>query len=292
MKNELFRKIGLAVAFSPRAEAMLFETVRIKNLLNAELVLIHVGEHGEKEEQLMDSLLEKVQLSRKDLSIVWTQGEPAKRILKTCKSENIDLLVAGALRKENLINYYLGTTARKIMRKANCSVLMLIDPSAEPKPINSIVVNAEDGPYMEESLQVASMLGKLEQSSWLHVVREIKMYGLTMSVSGQFTEDELSEFRHNLIKTEIEKVNSLLSNIPHEGLKINIKVVAGKSGFELAQFARRKQADLLVVSCPQRRYYFFDRVFTHDQEYLFADLPCDLLMINPAQKTRKEDSNG
>ena len=71
-------------------------------------------------------------------------------------------------------------------------------------------------------------------------------------------------------------------------LKINIKIVSGKSGFEIAQFAQRKQADLLVVGAPPRRFSLFDRVFTHDQEYIFADLPCNLLIVNP----RKEAAHG
>ncbi len=271
--------MGLALAFSPRMEAMLLETVRIKQMLGAELVLIHVGDHGDKEEQLLDGLLEKVDLTRKDISIVWTKGDPAKSILKVCRNEQIELLVAGALRKENLLNFYLGTVARKIMRKADCSVLMLVNPSVNFHAPQNIVVNAEDGPYVKKSLETACYLARIYKASWLHIVRELKMYGLTMSVSAQYTEEEQSGLRQELVKTEIENVNKMLSEVKHEGLKINIKVVAGKSGFELAQFARKKQADLLVVSAPSRRYYFFDRMFTHDQEYLFADLPCDLLLV-------------
>lgn len=279
MKNLIFKRIGLAIAFSPRVEAMLLETVRIKHKLAAELVLIHVGDHGEKEELLLDSLLEKVNLTRHDVSIIWTKGDPAKSILKVCKQEQIDLLVAGALRKENLLNYYLGTVARKIMRKADCSVLMLVNPSVNFHGPKNIVVNADDGPHVKASLETACYLAKTYEANWLHIVRELKMYGLSMSVSSQYTDDEQTTIRQELVKTEIDNVNQMLSDVPHEGLKINIKVVAGKSGFELAQFARKKQADLMVVSAPSRKYYFFDRMFTHDQEYLFADLPCDLLIV-------------
>jgi hypothetical protein len=44
-----FRKIGLALAFSPRMEALLAEASRLKKLWNTELVLINVGHHGDKE---------------------------------------------------------------------------------------------------------------------------------------------------------------------------------------------------------------------------------------------------
>ena len=42
----IIRKIGLAIAFSPRLEALLAEAGLLKTMWNAELLLIHVGDHG------------------------------------------------------------------------------------------------------------------------------------------------------------------------------------------------------------------------------------------------------
>jgi nucleotide-binding universal stress UspA family protein len=283
------KKIGVAIAFSPRIEAILTEAARIKKMWDAELILIHVGKHGEKEISRLGQLLSNVGLhDQQDVKIFWEEGKPSQRILATCKKENVDLLIAGALRKENLVQYYLGTVARKIIRKADCSVLLLTDPSIAPKPFNNIVVDADDRPYLEESLWSACEIGLKDKSTWLHVVRELKMYGLTMTAAEQCSEEEYEQMRHKMVKEEIETVEKILQRIPHEGLKINIKLVSGKSGFELTQFAQRKQADLLIVGAPQRRFSLFDRVFTHDQEYIFADLPCNLLIIHP----RKEAARG
>jgi nucleotide-binding universal stress UspA family protein len=283
------KKIGVAVAFSPRIEAILAEAARIKSLWGAELILIHVGTRGEKETSRLDQLLIQTGLNdRDDVKIVWEEGKPSQRILATCKKENVDLLIAGALKKENLVQYYLGTVARKIIRKADCSVLLLINPSIKPEAFKNIVVEADDRPNVEQSLHAAIQLALKDKSSWLHIVRELKMYGLTMAAAEQYNEDEYEEMRHQLVQSEIETVEKILQKIPHEGLKVNIKLVSGKSGFELAQFTKRKQADLLIVGAPERRFSFFDRVFTHDQEYIFADLPCNLLIIHP----RKEAANG
>jgi len=286
-----FRKIGLALAFSPRMEALLAETVRIKKIWNAEMVLVHVGEHTEKEEQQLTMLLTSFNLATSDVKVCWEKGKPSERILAACKREGVDLIVAGALRKEKLVQYYIGTVARKILRKAHCSVLMLTNPSTAPQPFKNVVVNAEDSPVIDDVLSSAVQIGLNDQAAWLHVVREIKLYGLTMSSSEQCTEDEYELLRHNLVREEIENVEKKLHRIPHEGLKINIKLVSGKSGFELSKFAERKQADLLVVAAPQRRLSFFDRVFTHDQEYIFADMPCSLLIIQP-QAAGKEVARG
>lgn len=283
------KKIGVAVAFSPRIEAILAEAARMKEMWGAELILIHVGTHGEKETTRLNQLLLQTGLNRSaDVRIFWEEGKPSQRILAICKKENVDLLIAGALKKENLLQYYLGTIARKIIRKADCSVLLLVNPSPTPKQFKNIVVEADDRPHVEQSLHTACRIALNDQSSWLHIVRELKLYGLTMTAAEQCSEQEYEDMRHKLVQAEIETVEKILQEIPHEGIKINIKLVSGKSGFELTQFTQRKQADLLIVGAPERRFSFFDRVFTHDQEYIFADLPCNLLIIHP----RKEGVNG
>lgn len=283
------KKIGVAVAFSPRIEAILAEAARVKKLWGAELILIHVGTHGEKESSRLNQLLIQTGLdTSNDVKIFWEEGKPSQRILAICKKENVDLLIAGALKKENLLQYYLGTVARKIIRKADCSVLLLVNPSTNPQPFKNIVVEADDRPHVEQSLRAACQIALKDESSWLHIVRELKMYGLTMTAAEQCSEQEYEDMRHNLVQSEIDTVEKILQEIPHEGVKINIKLVSGKSGFELTQFTQRKQADLLIVGAPERRFSFFDRVFTHDQEYIFADLPCNLLIIHP----RKEVAHG
>lgn len=292
--KSLIRKIGVAIAFSPRIQALLAEAARFKMLWNAELILIHVGEHTEKETAILQQLLQDVGLSVSDVHVRWLQGKPAEQILNACKQEQVDLLLAGALKKENLVKYYLGSVALKILRKADCSVLMLTDPAVQPMPFKNIVVNAEESSFVEDALATACYIGKKEKSSWLHVVREIKMYGLTMSAAEQCTEQEYEALRNSLVQDEVKTVEQVLQRIPHEGLKVNIKLVSGKSGFELAKFAERKHADLLVVGAPARKFSFFDRVFPHDLEYIFADLPCNLLVIQPRRvaKVGKEVNHG
>lgn len=283
------KKLGVAVAFSPRIEALLSEAFRFKKIWDAELILIHVGAHGEKETTRLNQVLEKTGLSKeKNVTVFWEEGKPSQQIIARCKKENVDLLIAGALKKENLVKYYLGTVARKIIRKADCSVLLLTNPATQPKPFTNIVVEANDRPHVEQSLRAACQIARQEKASMLHIVREMKMYGLTMTAADQYSETEYENLRHQFVQSEIDIVQKILNRIPHDGIRLNIKLVAGKSGFELSQFAKKKKADLLVIPAPARRFSFFDRVFTHDQEYIFADLPCNLLIVHP----RKEEVNG
>ncbi len=52
-----FKTIGLAIAFSPTAPAMLAEARRLVIYFQSKLVLIHVGEHGADEEAKMKTLI-------------------------------------------------------------------------------------------------------------------------------------------------------------------------------------------------------------------------------------------
>jgi nucleotide-binding universal stress UspA family protein len=276
-----FKKIGLAIAFSPTSQALLKEAAKWTVQFNAQLVLLHVGKHSTEEDAKMRALIQSVDLSNKEPIILWRDGKPVDEILNVCKNENIDLLVAGALKKENLLQNYIGTVARKIMRKANCSVLMIQNPIEKKRPIQNIVVNAEDSPYIEQAIEAACTIGQLENAQWVHIARELKLLGLTLSANEQCTENEYHDSMQSMVREELEQVEKILTRIPHPKLKVNIKVLSGKPGFELARFAERKNADLLVVGAPARRFSLFDRVFPHDLEYIFANLPCNLLVVNP-----------
>jgi nucleotide-binding universal stress UspA family protein len=279
-----FSKIGLAVAFSPTAIKLLTETARLVGLFHSELVLIHVGRHSEDAYKRMDDLIIEAGLEPSGVKVVWEEGDPAVKILKVSQQENLDLLIVGALKKERLLNLYIGTIARKIMRKARCSVLVICKPTVNPKPLSNIVVNAEDSHCISDAIGSACWIGVRDKAHWVHIVRELKLLGLTLSAANQYTEEEYNQAKQDLIQAEIDNVEEMLEGIPRDRVHINIKVVTGKSGFELARFTRRKKADLLVVGSPPRKFLWFDRVFPHDLEYIFADLPCNLLIVQHIRK--------
>lgn len=283
--NTSFKVIGLAVSFSPTTQAMVMEASRLVNWFQSDLVLIHVGKKESEKTEALQKLIDNSGLDKARIKVFWVEGEPAEQILKVCNQEMVDLLVAGALRKENLVNHYLGTVARKIMRKANCSIWMIIDPSTDLKSLNNIVVDAESNSDMHGVLNLACTLGSKEPGTWVHVVRELKLLGLALSAREQCTEAEYDEMQRKMAQEETNLVQKELDLIPHENLKINIKLLSGKSGFELTQFTKRKAADLLIINAPRRKLSFFDRIFTHDQEYIFSDLPCNLLIIQPSRKS-------
>ena len=276
----MFNRLCLAFAFSPRAEALLFEAARLTHVFKAYLSILHVGECTLEEKNQISNLLLKHGLTEKQFEIICESGSPSKVILSVCSREKIDLLIAGALQKENLLKYYLGTIGRTILRKSDCSVLMLTNPTEGGMPLNNIVTLAEDSPYIEKAIAASCWLAQALNSKWIHIVCELKMFGLTLSAMDQSSEVEYNRQLHQLVQDEIERVEEILKHLPNPGAKVNIKVISGKSGFELARFAEKKHADLLVVGAPERRFHFFDRLFRHDLEYVFANMPSNLLIVH------------
>lgn len=274
----MYRKIALAIAFSPRIEALIAETKRLKDLHQASLVLIHIGKKTQELEEKLLAILKKHEVDPKQTKIIWEEGKPAKKIIQICKTENVDLLVAGAMKKEVLFTYYLGSIARKIIRKASCSVLVLIEPSDEPASFKKIVINGTQQPQTPYVIGKAVEICKLEGAAQVFILNEIKMYGLQMATIGEENEEEASKQRRKMVNEEIRYVEDILKTINQEGLKITIKITSGRWAHELAKFSESIHADLLILG-GHKNLTFFDRLFPHDIEDILGNLPCNLLIV-------------
>jgi len=275
----MYNKIGVAIAFSPRCEAIMGEASRLQKFFGAGLVLIHVGETQPDEKAYMEEMIEITGVNRDKVKIVWEKGNPAKKIISVAKKEKIDLLVAGALQRENVVKFYFGSIARKLIRKSTCSLLMLINPANPAKPFRRIVINGTEGDNYAGTIEQGIKLAKLEKAKRVHIFKGIKLFGLSMALAGEEeTEHDQEETRRKIVGKEIEEIENILRGIDTDGLHVNIKVASGKPGFELRKFTKRVHADLLVVKSPGHQLNFLDRIFPHYLELILEDLPSNLLI--------------
>lgn len=274
----MYQKVALAIAFSPRMEALIAEARRLIGIFQGELILIHVGVKTPELEQKLSEITQKYCADLTRIKTLWKEGKPAKTILKTCAEENVDLLVLGALKKEGLLTYYLGSVARKVIRKSPCSVLTLIEPSLETSKFEKVVINGTQLEITPEVIRKGLEFCQKASAKQISILNEIKMYGLLMGTASEGTEDEASVTRRKLVQDEISYVEEILKDIDTSDLKINIKVTGGKWAAELAKYCEKIGADLLIVG-DDRSLTFFDRLFPHDLEDLLSTLPCNLLIV-------------
>jgi len=274
----MYQKLALAIAFSPRMEALIAEARKLIRIFDGELVLIHVGTKTPELEAQLAEVLSRHCGDLHRIKTIWKEGKPAKTILKTCEEEGVDLLVLGALKKEGLLTYYLGSVARKVIRKATCSVLTLIDPKIETTHFSKVVINGTELEITPRVIARGLKFCQAEQSSQVHILNEIKLYGFQMATAGEGTETEVANTRRKLVQDEIQYVQDILDKLDQSGLKINIKVPAGKWDVELVRYCESIEADLLIMG-DEQGLTFIDRLFPHDLEGILEELPCNLLIV-------------
>ena len=276
-----FETIGVAVAFSPRLENLLAEAKILSEKFSATLILMHVGERTRHKEHRLSELMQKTGISESKVRVVWNEGEPVQTLLHLCKLHIVDLLVMGAMKKENILQYYLGSVARKISRKAKCSVLLLTEPKAEGSRFRRIVVNAVESPKTQLTIRTAVYFATHIKAKDVTVVTEIQQQGLAMTVANETTAGEAYKLKKEITQTEVDKVHEIVTNISEEeGIEIAEKQIKGKPGYAVRQYAETKKADLLVINSPDMSYGLIDRIFTHDMEYILEALPCNVLIVH------------
>lgn len=281
MNTTVFKTIGIGVTFSPNLEANINEAARLALFFGSKLILIHVGKSSEDKLTAFSSLLSSFKGQGLVFEVTFNSGDPVEVILSTTEQKKIDLLIIGALKKEKFLKYYVGSIARKITRKANCSILLLINPSKDRVCCNHIVVNGLKDPKTEETLATAFLVGNKLGASKITVVEEISDDEVSVKV-----DDDKSLRRSTIIKERLRvreemRVKAILKTIPNKltkDIKIKSQPIFGKRGYSIGHYAQVARADLLVMNAP-RKMNFWDRLFPHDIEHILTELPTDVLIV-------------
>ena len=137
-----YETIAVATTFSRRFKHVLAEARRMRDRFSADLHLIYVGGRNAEISRKFGEVLAELELPA-DSPIHYEEGDPAEAILGALARENIDMLVAGALEKEIVLHPFLGNVARRLVREANCSVMLFTHPEKNPKPLRRIVFVAD-----------------------------------------------------------------------------------------------------------------------------------------------------
>lgn len=281
MNLTFFNTIAIGVTFSPNLKANICEAARLANFFNSKLILIHVGEASSEKEEAFKNFLSPFIDENLDFEIVFQPGDPVEVILNVTEKKNVDLLILGALQRENFLKYYLGSIARKITRRAKCSVLLHMNPSVERVPCNHIVVNGLKDPKTKQTIEAACYVGKHLSANKMTIVEEIDQKEVSVTV-----EDDKSLRKANIVKERLKlredtRLNGIINNIPEEytsNINIQMQPIFGKRGYSIGHYAQVVRADLLVMNAPSKMT-FLDRLFPHDIEHILTELPTDVLII-------------
>lgn len=276
-----FKKLLFGFAFSPSLRANVFEVTRLASFLNASLVFVHVGSKTPEKEEEFNSVLKECPIVPTDIKLLWREGRPINTLISVCVKMNIDLLLLGALKREKMLKFYLGSIARGLTRKASCSVLLMINPSIERIPCKHIVVNGFDSPQTKDTIEAAFEMGQALQSKKITLVEEVSESRVAVSVDDDRSLRKATLRKEKINREEKMRVVDIVKKIPAqklEGLNWITQSVFGKRGYSIGHYARLARADLLVMNS-QEKGSFLGRFFPRDLEHILAELPTDVLII-------------
>ena len=275
-----FETIAVAISFSDRCEYVLSDAKNIADECGATLILLHIGEKTKSKEKELDEILTNTGIDARTTRIIWMEGEPVETILRLCKLNIVDLLILGALKKENILKFYLGSIARNISRKAKCSVLLLTNPTKEVKKYKKLVVNGIDNKKTIHTINTSLYFSKKLNVKDVIIVNESDISGMAMAMADGDTAPQSKEIKKNLNEESSERLQAIIEKCDKGNVNVAVKIIKGKPGYAISKFAKDKKSDLLVINSPDTNLNVFDRIFTHDIEYILADLPCNVLIVH------------
>jgi nucleotide-binding universal stress UspA family protein len=242
-----YKTIAVATTFSPRFMRVLAEAKRIRDRFSTDLHLIHVGRRNAEIPRKFGEVLAELELPA-DSRIHYEEGDPAEAILAALARENIDLLVAGALEKEIVLHPFLGNVARRLVREANCSVMLFTHPEKNPKPLRRIVFIADHSKKELSALQTVLQLAEAEPCERLYVIAIVTAF-----------DEARASIRGNSVNAHAQEPNGAKEDALEElvlsagatEVPIETRFIRGATGLAASDFVRSVEADLLVVPLPK-----------------------------------------
>ena len=248
-KSSPYKTIAVATTFSPRFKHVLAEAKRICDRFAAELHLIHVGKGDQETPRKFSNVLAELGLPA-DSPIHYEEGAPAKAILAALTREKIDMLLAGALEKEIVLHPFLGNVARRLVREANCSVMLFTHPQKKPTPLRRIVFIADHSQQGLVALKTTLMLAEAESCERLYVIRIITAFDeARASIAGDATGSATHKPNHG----EEDPLEEFVLSAGATEVPIETRFIRGATGLAASDFVRSVEADLLVVPLPKNR---------------------------------------
>lgn len=272
-KLKPFSKIIMGLASGPSLKANIVEAIHIALSLSTEIIFVY-GHEGPKEH------LAELQAELKSLAIpplphrfIERDGPLAQAILSLADEEAVDLILVGAEAREGLIRYYKGSLARQLLRKAECSIMLLNDPSAGPKRYQHIVTAAGPHPKTMDTLQKSWEVALAFAAERWSIVSEL-------ASKPPSSEEEKTEKDH--FEGHLQRITGQedLANAP-----VEIQTVFGKGGYSLTHYTKSEKGDLLTFNSPDTVLGYRDRVFTKDLEYILSQSTSDLLIVHSSRRS-------
>lgn len=274
----------VATDLSSRAQKAVARAVQLAEEHEGTLTVLHVlaEEAGyEAGTQQIASKIEKdlhrkvEALSPKKDRVVTVRvlpGTPFVEIIRQGREEAADLILVGAHGKDFIKDLLLGTTAEKIVRKGDRSVLVV--KQAVQRPYRRALVAVDFSDHSRHALELALRLAPQAEFHALHVYPGFE----GMLRRAGITDSRIVRYQRELAREARQQMEVFMRTIDRRRKPIRREVWNGRARREITTIARRLRADLVAVGTAGRTgvpYILLGSV----AEHVMREAPCDVLVV-------------
>jgi len=263
---DLYRRVAVASTFSPRFQAVICEGDRLARRLDAPLTVIHGAlASDEKVHRFRDAF---TSIDRPtDTPVLWAEDDsspPADAILSACRRASVDLLLAGALERDNDHRFFLGGVARTLLQLAPCDLLLVTRPSEEETHFFHIVIEVDLSDPQVYALQKS-----------LHIAQRMGAKKVTfISVITPF--EEAASASRNARPPDEDWLMELLDPLTGFDGEAEVRIIRTTTGFGACDFVQEVSADLLIVITRSENG---ERRLPLHMDWLLQVIPTNVLLL-------------
>ncbi len=195
----------------------------------------------------LDQFVRPVQAAKIPVRTMVTVGGAAHGILDAAEKLPASLIVMGTHGASGFERLMLGSVTEKVLRKANCPVLVVPRradaPGGKPIVFRRILCAVDFSPCSRRAVSYALSLAEEAGGAltFLHVVEGFDDEPLT---TAHFN---IAEYRQHLRRAAEERLGDLVPSETRSWCECRTTVRAGKPYREILEAARSMEADLIVV---------------------------------------------
>jgi nucleotide-binding universal stress UspA family protein len=250
-----YQRIAVASAFSPTFASVLEDAKRFADHCGATLDVIHAGERTEEKETRFREVLGPT------THIHWVSGEtPAKAI--ATKSGDFDLLIAGALKRDDSDKPFTSGVARDLLRNMTGDLLLAPAANVDPKPFQHAVFAIEPGEDDGTFIVEASAVLGFKKATLAAI--ETPFAAAMASSRGEEPRD---------VRDWTDKV---IEKARANGLEAESWIVTSNTGYPLYEAIQGMAADLLVVKTETKSHL---HSLPMHMDWLYQVIPLRLLVV-------------
>jgi nucleotide-binding universal stress UspA family protein len=283
-KRMRLKRFLIATDLSSRARKAVARAVQLAEKHEGTLTVLHVlaGKAGYKARtqeiasKIEEDLRREVEAlsSKKDrvATVRVLPGTPFVEIIRQGREKGVDLILVGAHGEDFIKDLLLGTTAEKIVRKGDRSVLVV--KHAAQRPYRRVLVAVDFSDHSRHALELALRLAPQAEFHALHVYSAFEG---TLRRAG-VTDSGIVRYQRQVAKEARQQMELFMRGIDRRRQPIRREVWNGQARREINTIARRLRADLVAVGTAGRTgvpYILLGSV----AEHVMREASCDVLVV-------------